>query len=145
MTSKEIFKNRNSVWPLTLLLLNICASILHYADNLLYFDAYPEPAWFSPFLTDSIWFVMTPLGMAGFWFYVQKKYRIAYFGLYSYVLLSQLTLSHYLISPIWELSLKMNMLILLESFMAIPLFVFLLWSQLILKESQYSSWDQTEI
>ena len=134
MISRETHESHRSTLLLFLLILNIIASIFHYADNLIHFDAYPEPDWFSPYLTDSIWLLMTPLGIAGVWFYWQMKFRLAYIGIYSYALLSQLTLGHYLISPIWELSLKMNALILLESFLAIPLLLFALWSQFILCE-----------
>lgn len=128
--------HQRQTWLLALLIVNIVASILHYTDNLLHFDAYPEPEWFSPYLTDSIWWVMTPFGIAELWFYRQQKFRPAYICLYSYALLSQLTLGHYVIAPIWELSLKMNSLILLESWIAIPLVIFVLWSQFVLREGQ---------
>ena len=133
LTQKSLNSQRQS-WLLILLLLNIIASILHYTDNLIYFDLYPEPDWFSPYLTDSIWWLMTPLGIGGFWFYRQKKFQLAYIGLYGYALLSQLTLGHYLISPIWDLSLKMNSLILIESFVAIPFLLFTLISQFFWQE-----------
>lgn len=58
-----------------------------------------------------------------------------------YSLLSQLTLGHYLIAPIWDLSLKMNSLILIESFVAIPLLLFTLWSQFFLQEWKQASLD----
>ena len=122
--------------------LKYCPSILHYTDNLLHFDAYPEPDWFTPYLTDSIWWLMTPCGSAGFWFYRQQRFRFAYIGLYSYVLMSQLTLGHYLIDPIWRLSLKMNSLILLESLAAIPLAAFVLWSQFGLQEGRQTRFNR---
>lgn len=140
MLAKSSSSSQRQIWLLVLLILNIIASILHYTDNLIDFNSYPEPDCFSPYLTDSIWWLMTPLGIAGFYFYERKRFRLAYIGLYGYVLLSQLTLGHYLISPIWDLSLKMNSLILIESFAAIPLLLFTLWSQLVLRE-----WEQPVI
>ncbi len=139
MLLNETSHPQRQTWLLTLLIVNIVASILHYTDNLIHFDAYPEPDWFSPYLTDSIWWLMTPLSIAGFWFYRQQQFRFAYIGLYSYALLSQLTLGHYVVAPIWELSLKMNSLILLESWVAIPLLFFVLWSQFVLREEQQVS------
>jgi hypothetical protein len=136
MLLSETSHHQRQTWLLALLLVNIIASILHYTDNLIHFDVYPEPDWFSPYLTDSIWWLMTPFGLAGFWFYRQQKFQLAYMGLYSYALLSQLTLGHYVVAPIWELSLKMNSLILLESWIAIPLFIFGFWSQFVLREGQ---------
>ncbi len=136
MLLNQTSHHQRQTWLLVLLVINIILSILHYSDNLIHFDAYPEPDWFSPYLTDSIWWVMTPCGLAGFWFYRQQKFRWSYLGLYSYALLSQLTLGHYVVAPIWELTLKMNSLILLEAWAAIPLAVFTVWSQFILKEGQ---------
>ena len=138
MLLKDTLHSQRKIWLLCLLSVNIFASILHYADNIIYFDIYPEPDWFSPYLTDSIWWLMTPLGIAGFFFYQKKQFWLSYIGLYGYTLLSQLTLGHYLISPIWTLSIKMNSLILIESFVAIPLLLFTLWSQFYLSE-----WKQT--
>lgn len=136
MLFSETSYSRRQLWLLALLILNILASILHYTDNLIHFDTYPEPDWFTPYLTDSIWWLMTPCGIAGFWFYRQQTFRLAYLGLYSYALLSQLTLGHYAIAPIWTLSLKMNALILLESWVAIPLVIFALCSQFGWREGQ---------
>lgn len=136
MLLKETSHQQRQTLLLVLLIVNIILSILHYTDNLIHFDAYPEPDWFSPYLTDSIWWVMTPLGIAGFLFYRKEMFRKAYIGLYGYALLSQLTLGHYVVAPIWELSLKMNSLILLEAWAAIPIVGFTLWSQFILREGQ---------
>lgn len=141
MLTPKLLNSKRCTCLLILLVLNMIASILHYTDNLIYFDLYPEPDWFSPYLTDSIWWLMTPLGIGGFWFYRQKKFPLAYIGLYGYSLLSQLTLGHYLIAPIWDLSLKMNSLILIESFVAIPLLLFTLWSQFFWQEWKQASLD----
>ena len=121
-------------WLLVLLITNVIASILHYTDNLIHFDAYPEPDWFSPYLTDSIWLVMTPIGIAGYFLYRQRKFYSAYLALLTYFVLSQFTLGHYLVAPIWELTTKMNFLILLESLIAYPILFFVLISQFIWQE-----------
>jgi hypothetical protein len=139
MLLNETSHDQRQIGLLALLIVNIVASVLHYTDNLIHFDAYPEPDWFSPYLTDSIWWLMTPFGLAGFWFYRQRRFQLAYIGLYGYALLSQLTLGHYVVAPIWELSLKMNSLILLESWVAIPIALFGLWSQFGLREGQSPS------
>ncbi|MGF1601707.1 MAG: hypothetical protein ACFCU8_06750 [Thermosynechococcaceae cyanobacterium] len=108
MLLSETSHAQRQKWLLALLIINIVASILHYTDNLIHFDAYPEPDWFSPYLTDSIWWLMTPFGLSGLWFYRQQKFQWAYLGLYGYALLSQLTLGHYVVSPIWELTIPKN-------------------------------------
>lgn len=141
MHLKDSLHSQRQSWLLVLLILNITASILHYTDNLIHFDSYPEPDWFSPYLTDSIWLAMTPLGLLGFIFYRQQKFQLSYIGLYGYALLSQLTLGHYLIAPIWDLTIKMNSLILIESLAAVPLLLFTIWSQMILREWEQGSLD----
>jgi hypothetical protein len=126
--------NQRHLWLLFLIAINIFASILHYVDNIIFFDQYPEPSWFTPQITDSIWLIMTPLSLAGYYQYIKKAFSSAYLCLYMYIIMSQITLGHYVITPMWHLSLKMNTLILLESVTAIPLLIFVAWSQLFLKE-----------
>jgi hypothetical protein len=131
--------NQRQIWLLVLIVINIFASILHYVDNIIFFEQYPEPSWFTPQMTDSIWLIMTPLGLAGFYQYIKKAFSSAYLCLYLYIIMSQITLGHYIITPMWYLSFKMNTLILLESITAIPLLIFVAWSQLFLKESIVNS------
>ncbi|OUL34711.1 hypothetical protein [Nostoc sp. 106C] len=120
--------HQRQLWLLGLIVINIFASVLHYIYQ------YPEPSWFTPQLTDSLWLIMTPLGLAGYYQYIKKAFSSAYLCLYTYIIMSQITLGHYVITPLWHLSLKMNTLILFESITAIPLLLFVAWSQLFLKE-----------
>ncbi|OUL23099.1 hypothetical protein BV378_24210 [Nostoc sp. RF31YmG] len=119
---------QRQIWLLTLIAINIFASIVHY------FEQYPDPSWFTPQLTDSLWLIMSPFGLAGYYQYIKKAFSSAYLCLYIYIIMSQITLGHYILTPMWFLSLKMNTLILFESITAIPLLVFVAWSQLFLKE-----------
>jgi hypothetical protein len=50
----------------TLVVANIVTSIIHYVDNVFFFQHYPEPTWLNPHLVDAAWFVMTPFGIAGY-------------------------------------------------------------------------------
>jgi hypothetical protein len=128
--------HQRQIWLLCLVGINIVASILHYSDNIIFFDQYPEPSWFTPQITDSLWLMMTPLSLAGYYQYIKRSFTSAYLCLYLYIIISQVTLGHYIITPIWYLSVKMNTLILFESIASIPLLVFVAWSQLLLKEGK---------
>ncbi|ABW29573.1 hypothetical protein [Acaryochloris marina] len=114
---------------LALLVVCIVTSILHYADNVLFFDQYPEPTWFNPSLVDFLWFVMTPIGIAGYICWKQERRSLALGLLYLYVAMGQLTLGHYVYAPIWDLTWKMNSLILLESLTALIFGAYVGWLQ----------------
>jgi hypothetical protein len=122
--------NQRQLWLLGLIAINILASLLHYIDQ------YAEEFWLTPEITDSLWLIMTPLSLAGYYQYIKKSFSSAYLCLYTYIIMSQITLGHYIITPLWDLSLKTNTLMLFESITAIPLLIFVAWSQLFLKEGR---------
>ena len=112
---------------LVLLIVNVTASILHYVDNLRFFEAYPEPAWIRPHFIDAFWFVMTPLAVVGFlWFRKGSRWR-ASASLAAYALMSLLVLGHYRYASPWELSFRVNLFILVEAVAAVVLLGFVLW------------------
>lgn len=120
----------HSRWLLALLVICVVTSILHYVDNIVFFDQYPEPTWFNPSLVDLLWFVMTPIGIAGYLLWQRGRRSLALGLLYLYVVMGQLTLGHYFYAPIWDLTWKMNGLILLESITALIFGAYLLWLQI---------------
>lgn len=117
-------------WLLALLVLCVVTSILHYVDNMLFFDQYPEPTWFNPALVDMLGFVMTPIGIAGYLLWQKGRRSLACGLLYLYVAMGQLSLGHYFYAPIWDLTWKINGLIFLESFTALILGAYLVWLQI---------------
>jgi len=117
-------------WLLGMLIVCILTSILHHVDNILFFDQYPEPTWFNPSLVDFLWFVMTPMGIVGYYLWQQGRRALGFRLLYVYVAMGQLTLGHYVYEPIWALTWKINGLILLESWTALILGSYLVWLQL---------------
>ncbi|MBD2209588.1 hypothetical protein H6G64_26415 [Calothrix sp. FACHB-156] len=131
--------HQRQIWLLCLVGINIVASILHYRDNIILFNQYAKASWFTSQITDSCWLIMTPLGLAGYYQYIKRSFNSAYLCLYIYIIMSQLTLGQYIITPIWELSIKMNTLILFETVATIPLLAFVAWSQLLLKEGKQAT------
>ncbi len=114
---------------LTLVLANVITSILHYLDNVLFFQHYPEPTWLNPHLVDMAWFVMTPFGVAGYMLFLRGRSAVAFVCLYLYALMSLLVLGHYLIAPPWRVSFKINVFIIAEAIAALLLATFTTWLQ----------------
>ena len=100
---------------------NIAATIIHYTDNLLFLEEYPEPEWIRPHLIDGFWFFMTPFAIAG---YLAMRNNALWTGsllLCAYVLMSLLVLGHYLYAPFLSISPKIHVFVLLEAAMALLL------------------------
>jgi hypothetical protein len=101
-----------------LLLANVFASVLHYGDNLLYFEEYPEPGWINRRIIDTFWFVMTPLAVIG---YRALKQGLLHFGciaLYLYAAAGLLVLGHYRYAPLCSVVPRIHSFILLEATLA---------------------------
>ena len=117
-------------WLLVMLVINIATSILHYVDNILFFHTYPEPQWINPYIIDAFWFVMTPFALSGYMLYSKGLRRHSYFCLYLYGLMSLLVLGHYRYGSMWEMSMKMNLLIFIEAIAAVALIAYTIGLQL---------------
>ncbi len=122
-------------WLLVLLVINISTSILHYVDNILFFHVYPEPHWINPQIIDLFWFVMTPFAVLGYILYSKGLRRHSYLCLYLYALMSLLVLGHYRYGSMWEMSPKMNLLIVIEAIAAVALIAYTMLLQLHVEES----------
>ena len=108
---------------LVLLVVTVFASILHYVDNVIFFDTYPEPAWLTPQVVAMFWFLMTPLGVIGYLLFRRGSRWWGLSALLAYGLMNLLTLGHYLTAPPSEISFRINFLILLEVGAAVALIV----------------------
>lgn len=114
---------------LAFLAANLATSILHYVDNVIDFEHYPEPTWLAPHLVDLAWFAMTPFGIAGYFLARQRRWAPAFACLYLYSAMNLLVLGHYLIAPPWEISFKINLFIIAEAATALVLGAFTAWLQ----------------
>ena len=107
---------------LGLMALNLVASILHIVDNIWFFESYPEPDWItSPGTVDLLWLVATPLLLFGYWLYRKRSSWLGFALLVTYSLMSLSVLGHYLYALPWELPLRVNFFIGLETFAALSL------------------------
>lgn len=108
-----------------LVLATVAGSILHYADNLLFFEQYPEPAWIDRSIIDAFWILMTPLAWIGYRLIQHGSHHAGTFVLLIYAVCNLLTLGHYLYAPMHEISMRIHVLILFEAVLAGLLVAFL--------------------
>lgn len=111
-----------------LLLANVAASVLHYADNLLFFEQYPEypePTWINRSIVDAFWFFMTPLAWFGYRLVRNGSLRRGQLLLLGYAFCNLLSLGHYRYAPMHEIAHRIHAFILLEAALAGVLIVYL--------------------
>lgn len=101
-----------------LIIANIIASILHYVDNVIHFEHYPEPDWLNAQLVDLFWFFMTPFALLGLWLMKKQQYMPALFALIAYALMGLLVLGHYNYASFFNISFKIHLFIWLEAVLA---------------------------
>lgn len=114
---------------LALIAFNIFISLGHYIHNIIFLPHYHEPAWITPSLIDSVWFIMTPFSVIGYLMYLKGRTKLAYWLIYIYCFLSLLVLGHYIVTPIGMLSATIHLIIFAEAFAAVVLAVSVFWLQ----------------
>jgi hypothetical protein len=110
---------------LTLLVLaNLAVSILHFSDNALHFERYPEPKWITgPHIVAALWVGITGLLALGWWLAQRGRTWPAIAVLWVYGALSAFALGHYLYGSPQDLTSDMNALIIAETAAAVLLMV----------------------
>jgi hypothetical protein len=123
---------------LSIMVFNLTSTWLHYTDNAIYVNRYPEPNWFTTigvFITIAI---MTPIGLLGYWLYRQSRFRLSYMVLGIYSITSISSPGHYLFPGVMAMTAKMHALILLDALAGSLLIGFILWSSMIAQEWKMS-------
>lgn len=109
-----------------LLIATVVSSIVHYADNLLFFEQYPEPPWAGRGLIDAFWLLMTPLAWIGYRLFESDRRRAGTAVVLGYAVCNLLTLGHYRYAPMCTIGLRINTFILFEAAAALALAAFVL-------------------
>jgi hypothetical protein len=109
-----------------LLFATVAGSILHYADNLLFFEQYPEPPWISRSMIDAFWFVMTPLAWIGYQLIQRGSGHTGTLVLLAFVACNLLVLGHYGYAPMCGIAPRIHAFILLEAVLASVLAMYLI-------------------
>jgi len=131
---------RNCQILLFLLVINIISTTLHYTDNALFVDLYPEPEWFTTAGVFATLIIMTPIGILGYWLYSKRFFWPSYFCLSFYSLTGLSSPGHYLYPMVNSISLKMHLLIWCDAFAGLALTLFVVTSLLSLQE-----WRKKEV
>lgn len=133
MNSKQLSQGQNTrvnLLLLSLVLLNVTTTWLHYIDNALSLDLYTGFSWFTPVNVISTVAIMTPLGLLGYWLYKKKHQKAAHLLLGVYSLTSLSSLGHYLLPDAMLMPLRMHVSIWLDGIAGLLLISFLSWSVL---------------
>ena len=122
MRDRQNAKSTSSKVLPVLLVINLVTSALHFGDNMLRFQEYPEPRWITgPHVVDALWLVITPLLALGWWLARTARKWESVGVLWLYGVLSLFVLGHYLYAPPMTLSFRINVLIAAETVTAILL------------------------
>lgn len=140
-----IDQNYRRILLLSLLALNVVATIFHYADNFFLFERYPAPTWMHPHQVYMAWLLLTPFAIAGYVQYVRQAFWSAYLSLCLYLMTSLGGVAHYFFGSLSTFSLKMHSLIWFEELAGYALLGFIIWSGFILKEWRQEKRSATEV
>lgn len=121
---------------LTVVIANIIITSLHYTDNALFVDIYPEPQWFTTSGVFITWAIMTAIAIISYWLYSKKNYWLSYVALIIYSITGLSSPAHYLYGAMSEFSVKMHFLIWTDFLAGISVIGFIIWSGLVKKEWQ---------
>lgn len=119
-------KSRDKIL-LTLVGLNVLASLLHYGHNMWFFSRYPEPSWINPGKIDRFWFFMTAFAVIGvYWHMKDARWRSA-LALVLYSLMGLLVLGHYLYGSFFAIAFEIHLFIWIEALCALALLGYVSW------------------
>jgi hypothetical protein len=117
-----------------LLIACIASTAVHFTDNYLYFEHYPQPDWITPASIYRSWIIWTVTGIAGYWLYKNQRFWSSYLCLAYYSFCGLTSLSHYLYGPMSDFSVKMHLFIMTDGLAGFAILGFTLWSSFILRE-----------
>lgn len=117
----------------------IVLTTIHYTDNYLYFDEYPQPASLRRWQVYTAWLLLTAVGVAGCRLYAAGRELPAYVCLvvYSYTGLS--SLGHYLYGALGEFTPKQHVFILIDGLSGSAVVAFVVWSAVSLRRAREGS------
>jgi hypothetical protein len=125
---------QSKTWLLSILILSIAITSIHYTDNAIYVHEYPEPEWFTTSGVLITWVVMTTIGIIGYWLYTRQLYWLSYFLLGMYAGTGLSSPAHYFYGELSQFSGKMHLLIWTDVFAGLLVVAFITWSALIAQE-----------
>ena len=123
----------------SIVIINIVVTSLHYTDNALFINKYPEPEWITTSGVFITWGVMSAIALAGYWLYLQQKYWLSYLTLSIYSVTGLSSPTHYFYGGMSEFSPKMHLLIWTDFLVGLSVIIFIIWSVAIAKREDRES------
>ena len=127
-------RKNSQIILLLLVLFNIVSTTLHYTDNAIFVDRYPEPDWITTAGVFATLILMTPFGLLGYWLYSRGLFWLSYLCLGFYSLTGISSPTHYLYPMVTSMSVKMHLLIWCDAIAGLSLIGFIFWSSLLLQQ-----------
>lgn len=121
----------------------IVLTVVHYADNYLYFDEYPQPASLRRWQVYTGWIVLTAVGVLGYRLYRSGYTGAAYVALVVYSYTGTSSLGHYLYGSWSEFSAKQHVFILVDGATGLTVLAFVVWSLFFRSRTRGSTGPQT--
>ena len=121
---------------LAIIVINIAITSLHYTDNALFVDVYPEPEWITTSGVFITWAIMSVIALISYGLYLQKNYWLSYLALVVYSTTGLSSPTHYLYGMMPEFSFKMHFLIWSDFIVGLLVIGFIIWSSLVKREWQ---------
>ena len=116
--------HRGQRWLVTLFTINAVATLLHYVDNILRLEVYPDLPTTTRFDIVAFWSGMTPFGLYGLVLYRRGRTAAGCYLLYIYCVLNAAVLGHYARQPFSTIAHTIHFFILLEALTAVMLLAY---------------------
>lgn len=110
------------------LLAGIVLTTIHYTDNYLYFDEYPQPGSLRRWQVYTAWLVLTAIGVAGYRLFTRGNAPAAYVCLAVYSYTGTSSLGHYLYGTLSDFSAKQHVFIAIDGLSGLAVIAFVVWS-----------------
>ena len=133
---------QNKTWLLSILVFSIAITSIHYTDNAIFVDDYPEPEWITTSGVFITWGVMTLIGIITYWIYSKQNYWLSYLLLGIYAGTGLSSPAHYFYGELSQFSFKMHALIWSDVIAGLSVVGFIIWSALITQEWRNSQETQ---
>ncbi|MBH8555671.1 hypothetical protein I8751_25665 [Nostocaceae cyanobacterium CENA357] len=117
-----------------LLIASIISTGIHFTDNYLFIERYPQPNWITAPSIYQSWLILTGVGIAAYWLYKYRKFWLSYGCLLVYSLTGLASPGHYIYGSLSQFSAKMHLLIWTDGLTGLAILGFIIWSALILKQ-----------
>ena len=125
---------QSKTWLLSILIFNIAITSMHYTDNAIFLEDYPEPSWITTSGVFISWVIMTSIAIMSYWLYARQNFWSSYLFLSIYSITGLSSPAHYLYGELSQFSVKMHAFIWSDVVAGLLVLGFVIWSILIARQ-----------